>query len=70
MIESIDLTVTGMKCGGCETNVINTLKALDGVAEVKASSKENNVFIEFDNDKIQLDALKQAIVAAGFTVAD
>lgn len=69
MIESIVLAVTGMKCGGCETNVSGVLKAVDGVANVGASSKDNSVSIEFDNEKTSLAALKQAIAGAGFDVA-
>ncbi len=68
MIESIELTVTGMKCGGCETNVSGALTALDGVSEVSASSKTNTVNITFDPEKTMLDDIKKAIAAAGFTV--
>lgn len=68
MIESVELTVTGMKCGGCETNVSGALTAIDGVSSVKASSKENTVSVEFDTDKTNLDAIKNAITGAGFTV--
>ncbi len=68
MIESIELAVTGMKCGGCETNVAGVLTALDGVSEVSASSKDNTVNITFDNEKTTLDAIKEAIAGAGFKV--
>ncbi|MDO9104334.1 MAG: heavy-metal-associated domain-containing protein [Methylovulum sp.] len=68
MIESVILTVTGMKCGGCETNVAGVLKAINGVTQVNASSKENTVGVEFDTEKTSLDVLKQAITGAGFTV--
>jgi copper chaperone len=39
MIESASIIVTGMKCGGCETTVKNTVQALDGVLLVNASIK-------------------------------
>ncbi len=68
MTESIVLSVTGMKCGGCETNVKDKLLAVDGVASVTAVFKSNEVVVEFDGDKVNLDAIKSIITQAGFTV--
>jgi len=51
MTESVSLTVTGMKCGGCEANVTSKLEAIDGVLSVNASSKNNEVNVEFDAEK-------------------
>jgi copper chaperone len=70
MTESVSLTVTGMKCGGCETNVTNKLKAIDGVLSVNASSKDKEVNVEFDAEKTSLDAITEAITEAGFTVEE
>lgn len=68
MTESSELTVTGMKCGGCETNVTGKLTAIDGVQSVTASFKENRVTVEFDPAKTSLDAIKSTITEAGFSV--
>ncbi|MCF7966854.1 MAG: cation transporter [Methylobacter tundripaludum] len=68
MIESVSLTVTGMKCGGCEANVTNKLNAVDGVLSVNASSKNKEVDVEFDTEKTSLDVITDAIIDAGFTV--
>ena len=68
MTESVSLTVIGMKCGGCETNVTTKLKAIDGVLSVSASSKSNEVNVEFDTGKTSLDVITEAIIDAGFTV--
>jgi len=70
MIESVVLTVTGMKCGGCETNVRDKLEAIDGVLSVKSSHKDKEVRVEFDPEKTSLDAIKEIITGAGFTVTD
>ncbi|NOT83269.1 MAG: heavy-metal-associated domain-containing protein [Methylococcaceae bacterium] len=69
MSESVILNVTGMKCGGCETNVTLKLNALDGVKSVKASHREKQVTVEFDADKTSVAAITQAIIAAGYVVA-
>jgi copper chaperone len=68
MTESVSLTVTGMKCGGCEANVSGKLKAIDGVLSVNASSKDQKVDVEYDDGKTSLDVIIDAITGAGFTV--
>lgn len=68
MTESVELTVTGMKCGGCETNVKTKLYAIEGVLAVNASSKDKTVTVDFDPEKTGLDAIKAGIAEAGFTV--
>ncbi|MGZ8136962.1 MAG: heavy-metal-associated domain-containing protein [Methylococcaceae bacterium] len=70
MSESVTLTVTGMKCGGCETNVTSKLQAIDGVLSVQASSKDNEVSVEFDSEKTDLDVITEAITEAGFNVVE
>lgn len=70
MIESATLTVTGMKCGGCENNVITKLKTVDGIKSASASSKEKEVKVEFDTIKTSLKAIVNAITDVGYTVVD
>lgn len=68
MPESVSLAVTGMKCGGCESNVKTKLNTVDGVLSIEASSKENKVEVEFDEGKTSVEAISAAIVDAGFGV--
>jgi copper chaperone CopZ len=69
MAEFISLTVTGMKCGGCESNAKTKLLALEGVLSVDASHKEKKIDLEFDPEKTDVTAITQVITDAGFTVA-
>jgi copper chaperone len=70
MIESASLTVTGMKCGGCENNVTTKLKSMGGVTSATASRQDQAVTVEFDSNKTSLNAIKQAITETGYTVVD
>ncbi|MGZ5051178.1 MAG: heavy-metal-associated domain-containing protein [Methylobacter sp.] len=70
MTESVSLTVTGMKCGGCEANISNKLLAVAGVLSVSASSKNNEVNVEYDAEKTDLDEIIDTITDAGFTVEE
>ncbi len=68
MIESQILTVTGMKCSGCEANIIEKLSAISGVISVTASAKNNEVSIEYNNELTDIATIKAAIIAADFKV--
>ncbi len=68
MTQTAVFTVTGMKCGGCENNVIEKLTALEGVISAVADCKENHVSVEFEAGKIEVDDLEDVIIAAGFGV--
>jgi len=68
MSETVTLSVSGMKCGGCEANVTGKLNGIDGVLTAKASSKDKEVIVEYDAEKTDLDAIKEAIAAAGYVV--
>ncbi|CCE23331.1 MULTISPECIES: heavy-metal-associated domain-containing protein [Methylotuvimicrobium] len=68
MSETIVLTVTGMKCGGCETNISDKLKTLDGVLSVSASHKDNKVEVGYDPAKIEVEEIEDAVIDAGFSV--
>ncbi len=69
-MNEITLNVTGMKCGGCEANIKNSVGALPGIQSVEASSKENKVVVSFDEGKTGLDEIKETIVSSGFTVEE
>jgi copper chaperone len=68
MTETIELTVTGMKCGGCENTVREKLQTVAGISSVKPDFKNNQVIIEFDAELVTVDAIKNVITQAGFTV--
>ncbi|MCK4841255.1 MAG: cation transporter [Methylococcales bacterium] len=70
MSESVSLVVSGMKCGGCESNVKTKLNTLDGVLLVEAMHKEKKVDVQFDAEKISVEAISQAITDAGFVVEE
>ena len=68
MAEIANLTVTGMKCGGCEATLTGKLSALSGVLGVKAFHKENRVEVEFEQQTISVEQIGDAISDAGFDV--
>ena len=70
MTDSASLTVTGMKCGGCENNVTTKLKSIDGIISDTELIKDKLVEVEFDSQKTDLKAIADAITDAGYMVVD
>ena len=68
-METIEIKVEGMTCGGCVKSVQNALNQRDGVSSATADLDSGIVAIEFDAALIQKNALEQAITDAGFDVA-
>lgn len=64
------LNVQGMKCGGCENSLKDSLASVPGIREVKPSHKEATVEIDYDEDRADLAAIKKIIADQGFTVSD
>jgi copper chaperone CopZ len=66
--QEMEFNVTGMTCTGCENSVVNGLKQIKGVKEVKASHKNNRVTIMVEKDKVNREEIAQKIETVGFTV--
>jgi copper chaperone len=69
MAETLQLTVTGMTCGGCENAVKFSLKQIAGVQAVTASHTANVVDVTFDETKVTPAVLRTTIEALGYGVA-
>lgn len=61
------LSVTGMSCNGCERNVENALKNLDGVTRVTADHEGNTVEVVVEDDLPDKD-IHTIIEKAGYDV--
>ncbi|WP_459823224.1 heavy-metal-associated domain-containing protein [Halorubrum luteum] len=59
----MQIEVDGMACGGCEENVTDALTALPGVESASADHEAGTATVEGD---IDIDAVVDAIVEAGY----
>jgi len=59
-------TVTGMSCGGCESNVEEGVGALDGVESVDADHEADSVVV--DTTDASVEDITAAIEDAGYQV--
>lgn len=65
---SVTLTVDGMSCGHCVSSVEGALTKIGAKGKVDLAAK--SVFIEYEEAKLSVDALKQAIEDQGFDVLE
>lgn len=62
------ISVQGMSCGHCKASVEGALKKLDGVSAAEVHLEEGNVDVTFDETKVTVDAMKEAIEEQGYDV--
>jgi copper chaperone len=62
------LNVAGMSCKHCKMAVTNAVSALDGVKDVEVSLENNTATVEFEESKLLLETIRQAIQAQGYEV--
>ncbi len=62
--------VEGMTCSGCEAHVESEVNKLDGILSVKASFEGANTVVEYYKSKVDLAAIRKAIISTGYKVID
>ncbi len=63
------VAVRGMHCGGCERTVSRAVQGVPGVGSARADFVAEEVEVIFDPAQTDLDAIRGAVRAAGFTAA-
>lgn len=63
---NITLNVQGMSCGHCVNSVEGAVKNLGATAKVDLSN--HSVTLDYDEAKVSLDAIKEAIEDQGYEV--
>ncbi|SES02879.1 copper chaperone [Gracilibacillus ureilyticus] len=64
------LNVQGMTCGHCKMSVEGALKELDGVSAAEVNLEVGSVDVTFDESKVTVAAMKEAIEEQGYEVED
>ncbi|GMQ95458.1 MAG: hypothetical protein BMS9Abin13_572 [Patescibacteria group bacterium] len=67
MIQKTNLKIEGMHCGACSTGIEMLLSNKEGVSSVKVDYDKKMGEVEFDDDKVSLDALLTEIGELGYT---
>lgn len=62
--------VNGMKCEHCKARVENALKDLCGVNMVEVNLQDHTVNVDFDENKVNAQQMKDAVETAGHYVME
>ena len=65
-IEKIEMKVGGMSCAACAKAVERVTKKLDGVKESNVNIATEKAVISYDENKVSLDEINNAIIKAGY----
>lgn len=67
-MKRIIINVEGMSCSHCVNAVTKAVRNLDGVSEVQVNLESKTATVDYDSDKITLEAIKAAIEEEGYDV--
>ncbi|MDF2854853.1 MAG: hypothetical protein K0Q87_704 [Neobacillus sp.] len=67
-MEKVTLNVQGMSCDHCVKAVKGSVGTLNGVSSVNVDLKSNTVEVEFNNQEVSLDKIKETIDDQGYDV--
>lgn len=67
-MKNVKLNVEGMHCGGCSSRLERVLSSLEGVGSANVSLEEKIANVNYNEEKVSIEAIKEAIVDAGFEV--
>lgn len=66
LLNRVKMSVTGMVCNACQSNVKKTIKALPGVTNVEVNLENKYALFTYDPLLIQADQIQKAIQDKGF----
>lgn len=67
-MQTEQINVKGMTCGGCTSSVTKTLKAINGVDDVAVSLSNGKVTVQYDEKLTSPEQLKSAVIEAGYGI--
>jgi copper chaperone len=62
------LNIEGMSCDHCKMAVTRAVSSLEGVGSVEVSLENNTATVEFEESRLNLAVIKQAIQDQGYDV--
>ena len=65
-MKKISLKIEGMHCEGCSNRLTRVLENLDGVNSANVSLENKEADIEYDENTLNTEEIKEAISDAGF----
>ncbi len=64
------LNIRGMTCAACAQRIEKTVRKLSGVSQATVNLASEKLFVEYDNESLDLSAIKGAVTKIGYEVAE
>ncbi len=65
-IDSVRLTISGMRCASCSASIENELRKKEGIKEANVYILNNTAVIQFDKETCSIDSVISCIESLGF----
>jgi len=62
------IAIEGMDCSDCVTVIEHSVRRLDGVLAVNVNYPTENVWVEFDNQRVSRATIEKRIISLGYTI--
>ncbi|SHE88189.1 heavy-metal-associated domain-containing protein [Alkalibacter saccharofermentans] len=67
-MKNLLLNVRGMSCSHCVSTIEKALSSLEGVISVVVSLEDKNVSVDYDETRLNPEAISDTIQDSGYTV--
>ena len=65
-METIQLSIKGMRCGGCVNTVENILKSSKGIENISVNLLTESAYLEINKTYIEIDQVLEHLKEKGF----
>jgi len=69
-LATVEFTISGMTCTGCEGHIESAVSKLPGIALVTASYEKANTIVKYDSLQTSLQQIRDAIGTTGYTITE
>jgi copper ion binding protein len=66
VMQKVKMSVDGMTCSACQSNVKKTIKSFDGVSDVDVSLEKRFAYFSYDPQKVKVENIQKAVNDKGY----
>lgn len=67
-LKSVEVSIAGMTCTGCEQTIQTNVMKVEGIRSVKADFKEGRAIVQYDPGLADTSKIRTAITQKGYSV--
>ncbi|QIB69675.1 copper-translocating P-type ATPase [Aminipila butyrica] len=69
-MENQVLSIRGMTCAACAQRIEKTVRKISGIAQANVNLASEKLFVEYDDQTVELPAIKAAVAKIGYEVVE